>query len=204
MPHADHVRTHARWRSGRASFAWLLPLGDQTRLRNLVNQYQYALRDLPGFDLVPLESMHILLQEVGFTDEIPETRIESLLDVVRKRLVHVPPLTLAFHHAVVLPESLVLPAEPHSSLLDLRATLREAGTEALPGWDLPGEPGDPDKHLSLAYSSSSGPAVFAIATLENTAVDPTTARIPVVSLVELRRDHISSEWHPVGEAAFGG
>ena len=51
LPHADQVRNHARWRpgwhSGRTSYAWLLPFADQPGLRHLVNQYQYAMRDLP-------------------------------------------------------------------------------------------------------------------------------------------------------------
>jgi hypothetical protein len=204
MPHADQVRNHARWRSGRASLAWVLPLADQSGLRHLVNQYQYALRELPGFDLVPLEGMSILVQEIGFSDEVSEDRIEPLLDAARKRLVGTGPLTLAFHHAIVLPESLALPAEPHSSILDLRSTLREASAEVLPEAELPDEPEETDKHVSLAYSTASGPAVFAVATLEGTVVDPTTARIPAVSLVKLHRDHFSSEWETIGEAAFGG
>jgi 2'-5' RNA ligase len=204
MPHADQVRSHARWRSGHISVAWLVPLADHAGLRRLVNQYQYALRELPGFDLVPLEWMHILVQEVGFTDDIPRARMDALLDAARKRLAQAPPMTLAFHRAVVLPESLVLPAEPHSSLLELRSTIREASAEALPDVELPGEPEETDKHVTLAYSSSVGPAVFAVAALENTAVDPTTARIPSVSLVELSRDHFCGEWQTVGEAAFEG
>jgi 2'-5' RNA ligase len=204
MPHADQVRSHARWRSGHTSLAWLLPLAEHDGLRRLVNQYQYALRELPGFDLVPLEWMHILLQEVGFTDDVPRERVNTLLDAVRKRLLDVSPMTLAFHRAVVLPESLVLPAEPYSSLLDLRTAIREASAEALPGDELPGEPEETDKHVTLAYSSSVGPAVFAVAALENTMVEPTTARIPGVSLVELRRDHFCGEWRSVGEATFGG
>jgi hypothetical protein len=203
MPHADQVRNHARWRSDRTRLAWLLPLAEQSGLRLLVNQYQYALRELPGFDLVPLEWMSILVQEIGFTDEVPEDRLEPLLDAARKRLAGAAPLTLAFHRAVVLPESLALPAEPHSSLIDLRSTLRDASTEVLPDWELPGEPEETDKHVSLAYSTAAGPAVFAVATLEGTAVDPITARVPSVALVKLSRDHFSGTWETVGEATFG-
>lgn len=204
MPHADQVRSHARWRSGHTSLAWLLPLAEHDGLRRLVNQYQYALRELPGFDLVPLEWVHILVQEVGLTEDVPQARVATLLDAVRKRLLDAPPMTLAFHRAVVLPESLVLPAEPHSSLLDLRTAIREATAEAMPGDELPGEPEETDKHVTLAYSSSVGPAVFAVAALENTVVEPTTARISGVDLVELRRDHFCGEWRSIGEATFGG
>ncbi|MEV0703049.1 2'-5' RNA ligase family protein [Saccharopolyspora sp. NPDC050389] len=207
MPHADQVRNHARWRpgwhAGRTGYAWLLPLADQPGLRKLVNDYQYALRDLPGFDLVPLEWMHILVQEVGFTDKIDEDRIEALLTAARPRLASVLPLTLAFHHAVVLPESLSLPAEPQSTVLELRAAVREATAEALGESALPAEPEDVDKHVSLAHSTTDGPAIFAIATLSATAVEPITAKVPALSLVKLNRDHSCSEWETIAEVPLG-
>ncbi|MGI8310630.1 2'-5' RNA ligase family protein [Saccharopolyspora hattusasensis] len=207
MPHADQVRNHARWRSGwhagRTGYAWLLPLADQPGLRKLVNGYQYALRDLPGFDLVPLEWMHILVQEIGFTDEIDESRIEPLVAAARTRLASALPLTLAFHHAVVLPESLSLPAEPQSTVLELRAAVREVTAEALGGATLPAEPEDLDKHVSLAHSTTEGPAIFAVATLGATVVDPTTAKVSALSLVKLNRDHSCSEWETVAEVPLG-
>ncbi|QIZ36325.1 2'-5' RNA ligase family protein [Saccharopolyspora sp. ASAGF58] len=207
MPHADQVRNHARWRSGwhagRTGYAWLLPLADQPGLRKLVNGYQYALRDLPGFDLVPLEWMHILVQEIGFTDEIDESRIEPLVAGARTRLASALPLTLAFHHAVVLPESLSLPAEPQSTVLELRAAVREVTAEALGGATLPAEPEDVDKHVSLAHSTTEGPAIFAVATLGATVVEPTTAKVSALSLVKLNRDHSCSEWETVAEVPLG-
>ncbi|WP_184728835.1 2'-5' RNA ligase family protein [Saccharopolyspora phatthalungensis] len=207
MPHADQVRNHARWRpgwhAGRTGYAWLLPLADQPGLRKLVNDYQYALRDLPGFDLVPLEWMHILVQEIGFTDQVHQSRIEPLLEAARTRLASVPPLTLAFHHAVVLPESLSLPAEPQSTVLDLRAAVREATAEVLGESTVPAEPEDIDKYVSLAHSTTDGPAIFAIATLSATVVEPTTAKVSALSLVKLNRDHSCSEWETIGEVPLG-
>ncbi|GAB2687035.1 hypothetical protein GCM10027271_57350 [Saccharopolyspora gloriosae] len=207
LPHADQVRNHARWRpgwhSGRTSYAWLLPFADQPGLRHLVNQYQYALRDLPGFDLVPLEWMHILVQEVGFTDEVPPEKIDSLVEAARKRLTGFNPLSLAFHRAVVLPESLSLPAEPQTTLLDLRAGLRAATADALGDDQVPGEPEEVDRHISLAFSTTEGPAIFAVATLGGTEVDPTTAKTSAVSLVRLNRDHSCSEWETLAQVPLG-
>ncbi|MBA8825354.1 2'-5' RNA ligase [Saccharopolyspora lacisalsi] len=206
MPHADQVRNHARWRPGwspgRTSYAWLLPLGDQPALRELANQYQYALRDLPGFDPVPLEWMHILLQEVGFTDEVPQGRVNTLLDTVRTRLSSTASPRLTFQEGVVLPESLALPAEPRSDLSDLRSTLREATAEVIGESLLPEEPEQTDQHVSLAYSTAEGPAVFAKAVLEATESSPATVRVPAVSLVKLSRDHSSNEWETVDTVPF--
>lgn len=208
MSHADQVRKHARWRpgwhAGRRSFAWLLPLSDPPNLRQLVNQYQYALRDLPGFDLVPLEWMHILVQDAGFTDQVTPDQIDPLVESARRALATVSPLTLAFQNAVVLPESLALPAEPQSTLAELRSTMRAATAEAVGTTDLPSEPEQTDQHVSLAYSTAEGPAVFAKATLGGTTVEPITVKIPSVSLVRLNRDHSCSEWETVAEVPFGG
>ena len=205
--HADQVRNHARWRagwhSGRRSYAWLLTLGAESGLRQLANQYQYALVDLPGFDLMPLEWMHIVVQEVGFADEISDEQLERTLATTRSRMAEVPPPSLAFHHAVVLPESLALPAEPQSTLLDLRSTVREATGEAL-GSAVPSEPEDIDQHVSLAHSTTEGPAVFAVATLGATPVDPVTIKVPELSLVKLNRDHSCPEWEAVAQVPFGG
>lgn len=204
--HADQVRNHTRWlegwSSGRSSFAWLLALADQPGLRNLVNQYQYALRDLPGFDPVPLEWMHILVQEVGFSDEITQPQLDALLDTTRTRLAGHGSLSLAFHRAVVLPESLALPAEPQSAITEIRAAVRDAAGSVLPG-RVPDEPLEIDKHVSLAYSNADGPAVFAVATLSGTVVDPITTKVPNLSLVKFNRDHACSEWETIARIPLG-
>jgi 2'-5' RNA ligase len=206
MQHADQVRSYARWRPGwspgRSGYAWLLPLAEQSGLRTLVNQYQYALRDLPGFDTVALEWMHILVQEIGFIDEVPDSQVESLLDAAQDALAEASPLTLSFHHAVVLPESLALPAEPQAQVTELRSTLRGVTTSVL-GAEIPAEPDETDQHVSLAHPNADGPAVFAAATLSGTVVDPTTAQVAAVSLVKLIRDHASSEWETLGRVPFG-
>ncbi len=209
MQHADQVRNHTRrregWHSGRTSYAWLLPLGDQPGLRHLVNQYQYALRDLPGFDPVPLEWMHVLVQDVGFTDEVPEAGTATLLDAARTRLAGTPPMPLTFQDAVVLPESLALPARPEAALDDLRSALRDVSTDAVAGETLPGEPEETDRHVSLAYPTADGPAVFAAAVLDATEVEAATVHVPSVSLVRLTRDHSSgSEWETIDRVEFGG
>lgn len=208
MPHADQVRKHARWRSGwssgRTSLAWLIPLGHEPKLRELANQYQYSLRELPGFDPVPLEWMHILLQENGFSDEAPDGRSEALLEAARQRVASFAPLALSFHRGLVLPESLALPAEPQATLTDLRARLREAAAQVVGESELPGEPEEIDQHVSLAYATADGPAVFAAATLGATEVEPVSLRIPAISLVELNRDHACSEWATIGRVQFTG
>lgn len=208
MPNADQLRIHVRWRPGwspgRRSYAWLLPLADQAGLRQLVNQYQYMLLDLPGFDLVPLEWMHILVQEAGFTDHIAEDQVDSLVGAAQRHLASVAPLNLAFQRAVVLPESLALPGEPQSSVQELRSTLRAATAEVLAEPEIPDKPEATDEHVSIAYSTTEGPAIVAVATLASISVEPTTASISAVELVELNRDHSNSEWRTVARIPLSG
>ncbi|MEY8040181.1 2'-5' RNA ligase family protein [Saccharopolyspora cebuensis] len=207
MPHADQVRNHARWRpgwhAGRTSYAWLLPFSDQPGLRTLVNNYQYALRELPGFDLVPLEWMHILVQEVGFTDEIDDAALDSLVAETRSRLARIAPFTLVFQRALVQPESLSLPAEPQTTVTELRSAVRGGAAAVLGEGGLPPVPEDVDRHVSLAHSTTEGPAIFAVATLSATEVDPATAKVGALSLVELNRDHSCPEWRPVTQVPLG-
>ena len=68
---------------------------------------------------------------------------------------------------------------------------------------LPGEPEEVDRHISLAFSTTEGPAIFAVATLSSTDVDPTTAKTGSVSLVRLSRDHSCSEWETVAQVPLG-
>lgn len=207
MPHADQVRIRSRWlpgwQPGRRGLAWLIPVAGLPGLRQLANGYQYALVDLPGFDLVPLEWMHILVQDVGFEDELGADRVDPLAESARKHLASTDPLTLSFHQAVVLPESLALPAEPQSALDDLRATLRRASADVI-GEDLPGEPDGTDRHPALAYSSAEGTGVFAAATVGAAMVEPATAKVGTVSLVRLSRDHSCTEWETLAEVPLGG
>lgn len=208
IPHAAQVRNHTRWRpgwnTGRTSYAWLLSLTDQPGLRTLVNQYQYALRDLPGFDLVPLEWLHILLQEVGFTDQVGDDQLHRLVAAVREHLAATPAPTLAFHHAVVLPESLALPAEPQSTVLELRQLIRRTCQDVLGEDAIPPEPEETERYLNIAHSTDEGPAIFAVTALSATPVSPTTAKATGLSLVRLNRDHSNSEWEVVEELPFGG
>lgn len=208
MPqHADQVRNRTRWlegwSSGRSSYAWLLPLADQPELRKLANQYQYALRDLPGFDPVPLEWMHILVQEIGFTDEVDQSQLDAVRSAVGERIAGVAPLSLEFHHAVVLAESLALPGEPLSSISELRLAVRDA-TAGILTTPVPGEPLESDKHVSLAHPNADGPAIFAVATLGGTAVEPATVTVPGMSLAKLNRDHACTEWETIETMPFGG
>ena len=204
MPHADQVRIRSRWlpgwEPGRRGLAWLIPLADQ--LRQLANGYQYALVDLPGFDLVPLEWMHILVQDVGFEDEVGDDKVEALTAAARERLAGTAPLALTFDRGVVLPESLALPAEPQSAIDDLRARLRQATADVV--GELPPEPDETDRHPALAYSAAEGTGVFAAATLGAAMVEPTTTKIGSVPLVRLSRDHSCTEWEVLAEAPLGG
>lgn len=204
MPHADQVRIRSRWQPGwepgRRGLAWLIPLADQ--LRQLANGYQYALVDLPGFDLVPLEWMHILVQDVGFEDEIGSDKTEALTAAAREHLAGAAPLALTFDQGVVLPESLALPAKPQSAIDDLRTRLRRASAEVV--GELPPEPDEVDRHPALAYSSAEGTGVFAAATLGAAVVEPTTAKVDSVPLVRLSRDHSCTEWEVLAEVPLGG
>jgi len=47
-----------------------MTLDDQPQLRGLVADYQQALTDVMGIDLIPPQWLHLTMQGIGFTDEI--------------------------------------------------------------------------------------------------------------------------------------
>jgi len=59
------------WTPTRHSYHWLIALDDPA-LQRLVERCQAGLGDLPMLDLVPLSSLHVTLERVGFADELTE------------------------------------------------------------------------------------------------------------------------------------
>lgn len=177
-------------------------MSHQEPLTQLVNQYQYGLFDLPGFDPVPLEWLHLLLSEVGFSDEIDEEQINDLITEARAQLDQLAPVELSVGQAVVYPESIVLPAEPAAALTELRMTLRNTAARVLP--QQPEELPEADRHLHIAYSTAEGPAAFARARLAATPITPVSIVVDRVHLVRLNRDHASNEWEVLTELPLNG
>ncbi len=90
----DHWWWRPGWRPGRRMYTWHFTFDNQAALHALVDAYQARLAGLPGIDLIPRQWLHLTTQGVGFTDEVPDTDIEAVIDAARKRLAAVPRVTV--------------------------------------------------------------------------------------------------------------
>ncbi|GGM47644.1 hypothetical protein GCM10012275_18370 [Longimycelium tulufanense] len=199
----DTLRSHwwwrPGWRYGRRCYTWLLTFARRPELHRLVSRYQGAMFALEGFDLVPLEWLHLPLQDVGFTDEVTPDQATRVADAVTPRLAEVGPLTLTFHELRLTSEALVLPARPLGALEPVRTAIREAVAEVL-GADRVPAATEPVPQVSVAYANAPANAVFARAMLSG--VDAPQVEVPVTaaSLVVLGRDHHMYEWQNLASA----
>ena len=91
-----HMASHWNrpgWTDGRGSYHWLLNFGHAASVRQLAQQCQAQL-DKQAFDLVPLDSLHVTLGQVGFTDEIDKATALAVANEAGPRCAELPPFRL--------------------------------------------------------------------------------------------------------------
>jgi 2'-5' RNA ligase len=188
----DHWWWRPGWRPGRRMYTWHFTFDNQAALHALVDAYQARLAGLPGMDLIPRQWLHLTTQGVGFTDEVPDTDIEAIIDAARKRLAAVPRVTVNMGPAIVDPEVVRLEVQPADALTPVRRALRDAIATAR-GPEHVAEPDGWTPHVSVAYSNSDGPMEPYIKTLDP-PLAPVSVDIPDVQLIVLGRDTHLYEW----------
>jgi hypothetical protein len=196
--HATHLRNHWYWRPGhrpgRPFYTWHLTFEHQAELHRLVADYQHALRNVPGLDLVPIPWLHITMQGIGFTDEVTDADRNAIIDATCRRLATIPAPRLTFHHATIRPEAIALYPHPPEPVHTIRAGIRQAivdvwGTNRIPETATGYEP-----HLSIAYVSNntdSSPAAEAISAIN---IDPTQLVLTSASCIALQRVNHAYRW----------
>ena len=95
------------WRPGRRLYAWHVTFAGLPAVRQLAAQAQARLAGLPGLDLVPARWLHLTMQGVGFTDEVPGAGLAATVAAARRHLADTPP-----------PRVRIGPAHVASALLD--------------------------------------------------------------------------------------
>ncbi|HVQ95189.1 MAG TPA: 2'-5' RNA ligase family protein [Mycobacteriales bacterium] len=199
----DHWWWRPGWRPGRSFYSWHLTFAGQHALYALVDAYQDALRPLPGLDLIPHQWLHLTMQGIGFTDEVSDDQVRQISAAAADRLAAVPAPTLTFHRPAVTAEALPLgptPAEPVDAIRDaIRAGIADVWG---PG-GVPEAAGGFRAHVSLAYSSATGPAAPIIEALGRVATEPITVSVRAASLIVVNRDNRMYEWQTYATAPLG-
>lgn len=206
--HATHLRNHWYWRPGhrpgRPFTTWHLTFDNQHDLHRLVTDYQNALRDVPGLDLVSIPWLHITMQGIGFTDEVPDADRDAIIDATRRRLATIPAPTLTFHHVTLRPEAIALYPHPAEPVHRIRSEIREAiadvwGTSRVPESATGYEP-----HLSIAYVNKNTDPSRAIEAISALTANLTRLVLTSASCIALQGVNHAYHWDTHATAHLAG
>ncbi|MCP3820552.1 2'-5' RNA ligase family protein [Streptomyces sp. A3M-1-3] len=198
---ADHWWWRPGWSVSRRFYTWHLTFHDQPDVQRLVGAYRDSLVGIPGFDLIPDQWLHLTMQGIGFVDEVDEKDITAIVEAARTRLAAIPEFEVRFAAPTVTPEAVETFAVPAEPVATVRDAIRSAIGDVLP--EVPERAEGFRPHLSVAYSSSEGPATPIHKALAAVDTPPATARIRSAELIVLHRDNQMYEWTPFARVPLG-
>lgn len=189
---ADHWWWRPGRREGRTFYTWHITFRDAPDVHRLAAAYRHALRDAPGFDLVPDQWLHLTMQGLGFTDEVPDKDVDAIIDAATTRLGQIGAFDLALHQPEITPEAIRWEAEPGAPAAAVRDAVRAAIADV---WnEVPEKPDGFAPHITIAYSNGVAPAEPVRQALDTVDTTPATARISTVELIVLNRDQHMYQW----------
>lgn len=183
------------WTPGRRSYHWILRLNEAPLVRQLAAECQRHLSDLPTLDLVPLNSLHITLQRIAFTDQVSIKDVDAIADIARQHYATIPKPYVIIGPLAGSSGAVRFSAGPHPPIHHIRDIAKASiaavrGTDAVPDRTTPFIP-----HMSIAYNNTPIDAhdiVQHVATLRR--YQPVTTDVHSVDLVELHRRGKSYAW----------
>ncbi|RQW97566.1 2'-5' RNA ligase family protein [Micromonospora inaquosa] len=197
----DHWYWRPGWRADRQFYTWHLTFEHQPELDHLVTAVQSQLT-LPGLDLVPLDGLHLTMQGLGFTDEVTNSDLETIVTETRRRCAGMSPLELSLGPVDPDAEGIGLLVRPWDRVEQLRATIRDAINAV---WKTVPEASEGFRpHVTIAYSGSQAPTAPIRDRLNAIRHQPPAwVTIRQATLIALRREHRSYEWTTVATAPLG-
>jgi 2'-5' RNA ligase len=190
------------WRDGRRSYHWLLILNDEPELATLARRCQASLSDIPMLDLVPLDTLHLTLQKVGFADEVDSAQLQAVADTTAQRCADLAPFVLHIGWLAGSEGAIRFSALPVKTVVRLRQVVLETLTDVCgPSTNQPKGLTTFWPHVSIAYCNMPTPArpiVERVAPLR--ALTSATVHVQTLDLVELRRDDRVYRWEVIARA----
>lgn len=189
------------WSVGRRSYHWMICLGWSQPLREVAQECQAVISAIPTLGMVPLAGLHLTLQKVGFTDEVPTTKLAKIVATAQRRLAGTPPIPLRVGPLAGSTGAIRFSAGPHRRVRGVRLALRQAlaeGDTAVPARATEFVP-----HVSIAYnrlSTDAAPVIDLVTGLRS--ITPVTVEVSRVELVELRREDRSYAWDVLATVTF--
>ncbi len=112
MQMANHWWQRPGRHPGRELYHWHMLFHDQPAVQQLAAAAQERLAGLPGLDIVPIRWLHLTTYIVGFVDEIPESKVKTIVAEAGRLLAQVPPIPITLGRIFYHPEAITLPVEP--------------------------------------------------------------------------------------------
>jgi 2'-5' RNA ligase len=178
-------------------------------LRRLAAEHQARLAAAPpGLDPVPLEWLHLTMQNVGFADEVGEERLRQVAATATAACAALAPFELTFAGAIVSREAVMLLPAPPDPVAHLREALRGAigavlGVEAVT--TSPEQVRGFRPHVSVAYANADGPAqAYEEAVAAAPALAPASVRVRAATLMSQDRDEGYYRWRTLWTIPLAG
>ncbi|MGO9778652.1 MAG: 2'-5' RNA ligase family protein [Streptosporangiaceae bacterium] len=182
-------------------YTWHVTFASHPEVGELAARVQARLANLPSLDLIPGPWLHLTMQGIGFTDEVPEADITLILEGARKRLAAVSAPTTTIGPARIVGEGVAFEVDPQDGLTVVRAALREVIAEVRTPQAVP-DPDDWTAHVTVAYANTTGPgdAYDKALTGGNGTVD---LLVDAVQLIILGRDEHLYKWTTRADVPLG-
>ena len=191
------------WAHGRRSYHWLLTFKHAPDLHALAAQCQAPFSDLSQFDLVSLDTLHLTLHRLAFTDELPPSRLPAIVAAVRQRCRDLAALRLRIGWLAGSTGAIrftTLPVEPVVKVPDIVLAQSAQVHQTVPACVVDGF----WPHVSIAYSNSAQPAAPIATTIEALrSLPPAEVLVTSLVLVELRREGRAYGWEVLEQVGIG-
>jgi 2'-5' RNA ligase len=200
----DHWWWRPGWRAGRRLYTWYVTFEDAADLHRLAGVYQQRIF-APTLDPVPAEGLHLTLQTVGFTDEVPDTDVHAIAAQAASRCAGLAPFTVTLGPTYADPETVLLRVTPWEPVEQLRLATREAigavwGQDRVPGLTAGFHP-----HVTLFYSNADADPAPLRTVLADLPDPPlVTVTIHAAKLIRLDRDQHIYRWTTVASTPLSG
>ena len=187
----DHWWSRPGWRPGRIALTWHLTFPDAPALGKHAAAYQRALDGLPGLNPVPATWLHLTVQAVGYSDEVPAPAVAAVVEAVRSRVAAIEPFDLEFDRPTIYGEAVAIRTRPDPPIERLRNAVRAGIGAALGDGAVPTAPEQADgflPHVTIAYSridADSTPYAVALAGVER----PLTI-VPITAITLIRQERL--------------
>lgn len=198
----DHWYWRPGWRMGRSFYTWHITFENAPEVQQLATVYQRHI-SLPFLDPVPAEGLHLTMQGVGFTDEVSDADVASIVAAAQERCKGLAPFSLRIGPADADPQGVPLAVRPWAPVVELRRAVRAAIADV---WGEDGVPEPADgfhAHVTVFYSNApADPASLRALLSELRQLPPAETVVERVSLIRLNRNSKVYRWTPAGQVVL--